>query len=152
MKSARKASLHLTGESTNAHMKHARVLSHAHFRSIYTTQNLAHWHTVVSPRLKSATPGWPRYLTHVHSHMFSFNAALWSCLCMHMCANHKWVTSDTVKSLYGPHGCIITFIFLYLFSSPPVPSTPHLCVRPVESEMWSTTWKKHRKRSYSMSQ
>lgn len=121
-------------------------MSHAHVRSIYTTQNFVHQHTVVSQHLKSATPRWPRHLPHVHSQICFclIPHTGHACVCMwvyvhesmHMCVSRKWVTSDTDMSLYGPQGCIITFIFLYLFSSS-VPPTPHLCVHPVASEMWS---------------
>lgn len=105
MQDACKTCLHHTGDSTDAHVKHAK------------------------------------YLTHVQSHTHR-PVSLWSCVC-----NHKWVTSDTDKPLYGPQGCIITFIFpsLFLYSSAPPPSIPCPCVRLVESGMWSITWKTQKK-------
>lgn len=97
-----------------------------------------------------------RYLPHVSHRLVS----PWSCVgnmcvCIHasthmcVCVNQKWVTSDTDKSLYGPQGCIIhssSSLYFYLLL-PLHPLSPHSCVGPVESGMWSATWSKQRGKS-----
>lgn len=106
----------------------------------------------------------PYAVTHTHSsdiyHMSPTDLYhpdhVWAiCVCIHasthmcVCVNQKWVTSDTDKSLYGPQGCIIhssSSLYFYLLL-PLHPLSPHSCVGPVESGMWSATWSKQRGKS-----